>query len=195
MIEAWPPMPASIMTGIPALVQTSTPKRSRKSPLIPSYLRGIEIMSTVETAPNGRFENGRFAPGNNLAKGNPHARRMHELRRALLDAVDPETVQDVTQKLAELARGGDVPAAKLLLEYVVGKPVQSVELSGPDGEPLGIDFGSIQTSLLNALAPFPEARIQVAMMLRGLADDRLSDTAGSACDGSGPSRDDGGGGA
>jgi hypothetical protein len=59
-------------------------------------------MTTVETASNGRFGNGRFAPGNGLARGNPHPRRMHEQRRALLDSVDSSTVQDVARKLADL---------------------------------------------------------------------------------------------
>jgi hypothetical protein len=43
-------------------------------------LRRIESMTTVETASKLRFENGCFAPGNGLARGNPHARRMHEVR-------------------------------------------------------------------------------------------------------------------
>jgi hypothetical protein len=173
------------------LIVQLIPQSRRAATSALSNPKGTKTMGPVETASNGRLVNGRFAQGNTLAKGNPHARRMHDLRRALLDSVDSQTVQDVTQKLADLARGGDVQAAKLLLEYVVGEPVQSVELSGPEGEPLGIDFGSVQNALLNALAPFPEARVQVAMMLRGLADDRLPDTSRPACDGPRPGGDDG----
>jgi hypothetical protein len=45
---------------------------------------------------------------------------------------------EITAKLAELAEAGDVQAARLWLEYTIVKPIPAVELSGPDGEPLGL---------------------------------------------------------
>ena len=42
------------------------------------------------TASNGRNGNGRFAPGNSIANGNPHAKRIGQLRSALIEAVSDE---------------------------------------------------------------------------------------------------------
>ena len=122
-----------------------------------------------------RSTDGRFAPGNKLGKGNPLARRSHELRKALVESADADAVREVGRKLKEFALEGDVSAAKLWLEYTVGKPVQAVEVSGPDGEPLGVDWGRLQNVLLGALASFPEAKIQVAMALKGLVNDVRDD--------------------
>jgi hypothetical protein len=88
-------------------------------------------------ANNGRDPmTGRLLPGNRVAVGNRGsnsvARRAHELRQCLLEAVSPEDVLAVGRKLVELAKDGDVTAAKLWLEYVLGRPVQGVELSGLD---------------------------------------------------------------
>jgi hypothetical protein len=96
---------------------------------------------------------------------------MYELRQALLDAADPAAVARVGRKLAELAEAGDVQAAKVFLEYACGRPAQAVELSGPDGEPLGVDWSRLQGVLLEALGRFPEAKEVVAVALKGLADD------------------------
>jgi hypothetical protein len=47
------------------------------------------------------------------------------LRREALDAVTPNDVRVIMTKLVELASAGDVPAAKLVLAYTVGKPAQT----------------------------------------------------------------------
>lgn len=76
---------------------------------------------------NGRDDSGRFAQGNKLAPGNPFHRRMAEMRQAMLDAVSPQDVQDVIRQVVVKARLGDLTAAKLVLGYVVGKPVAAIE--------------------------------------------------------------------
>src|SRR4051812_16452448 len=147
-------------------------------------------MSAVRTDSDGRTPDGRFGPGNRLSGGNPNARRLFELRKALLDSADADDVRRVGRRLLALAEDGDVQAAKLWLENVVGKPAQAIELSGPDGEPLGVDWGRLQAVLLGALSRFPEARVQVALALRGLADDNRD--AERAGDGTRPEPPDGG---
>jgi hypothetical protein len=117
-----------------------------------------------EPGPNGRSPDGRFALGNQAATGNPINRRMKELRRALLDSTSPEDVKAVGQTLWELATGGDVQAARVWLEFVIGKPPQALEVSGPDGQALGIEV--VMTAVLVALAPYPEARLAVAARLK-----------------------------
>jgi hypothetical protein len=118
-----------------------------------------------------RTPDGRFATGNGFGRGNPHLRRVHALRARLLEVVDEDAVGRLGRKLLELAEGGDLEAAKVLLAYALGKPPASVALTGPEGEPLGPDWGRLQSTILGALGAFPEARVAVALELRRLADD------------------------
>jgi hypothetical protein len=141
---------------------------------------------------NGRHDGGRFATGNSFGKGNPQLKRMHALRRVLLDSVDDGSMREVAEKLTSLARGGDLDAIKILLSYTIGRPPQSIALTGPDGEALGMDWSAVQGTIMGALASFPEARLAVALKLKGMADDARG--SGSTGDGSGPEFGDGGGG-
>ena len=84
----------------------------------------------------------------------------------MIEAATPEKVRAVEESLHELAVGGDVAAAKVWLDHVVGKPLQAVEVSGPDGQGLGVEV--LMTAVLAALAPFPEARLAVAARLKGV---------------------------
>lgn len=138
-------------------------------------------MSTVDDGrANDREDGGLFAPGNragklfvkgnSLGKGNPNARRQYELRQALLGAAEPRHVEGVYRVMLKAALEGDVAAAKLVLEYIVGRPAQALELSGPDGEPLGGDLAQLQAVIMGALAKFPEARFAVAAELRAVRD-------------------------
>ena len=70
----------------------------------------------------GRDTAGRFAPGWKGGPGNPYARRVGELRRALLDAVTAEDLAAVIKALVVKAKDGDVQAARLVLSYAVGPP-------------------------------------------------------------------------
>jgi hypothetical protein len=97
---------------------------------------------------------------------------MNELRRAALEAETPERVREVVDRMRTLALAGDVPAARTYLDTVIGKPPQGVELSGPDGAPLGVDLAAVEVAVLTVLKPYGEAaRFQVAMALRGMAID------------------------
>src|SRR5262249_14626821 len=77
---------------------------------------------------NDRLSDGRFAPGNRLSRGNPIHRKMHLMRRALLEAADTASIQAMFRKLYELGMAGDVLAIRLYLEYCCGKPHQIIEL-------------------------------------------------------------------
>jgi hypothetical protein len=80
-----------------------------------------------------RDSQGRFTKGNPGGPGNPYYRRQAQLKRVLLACVSDEDVQAVMQTLIGLARGGDLAAIKLFLEYTVGKPAKAVD---PDKEEL-----------------------------------------------------------
>jgi len=82
------------------------------------------------TADNGRTDHGRdgrFLPGNRAARGNPFARKVGQLRSAMLRSVKASDVKAVVVKLVEMAKSGDVQAARLLLDRCLG-PAGAVDL-------------------------------------------------------------------
>jgi hypothetical protein len=76
---------------------------------------------------NGRDAGGRFTRGNPGGPGNPFARRVAALRRALLDTVTEEDIRAVVRKLLQEALRGDVAACKVLLAYAIGRPADAVD--------------------------------------------------------------------
>ena len=75
----------------------------------------------------GRDATGRFTKGNPGGPGNPYYRRQAELKRMLLASVTDADIQSVMQVLLGLARGGDLAAIKLYLQYAAGKPAREVD--------------------------------------------------------------------
>lgn len=71
---------------------------------------------------NGRTSGGRFAKGNAGGPGNPFAKRAGALRSALYDAVSEDDLRAVIEKMVEAAKDGDMPAARELLNRLLGKP-------------------------------------------------------------------------
>ena len=71
---------------------------------------------------NGHDAKGRFAKGNAGGPGNPFGRKLAANRAAILEAVTPEDVRLIMGVLREKALAGDLAAAKLVLQYAVGKP-------------------------------------------------------------------------
>ena len=78
----------------------------------------------------GRDASGRFTKGNPGGPGNPFARQVGQLRAAMLNAVDPKDVQEIIEAVVTKAKEGDLRAAKLLLDYSVGRPVPATEPPG-----------------------------------------------------------------
>ncbi|HEY8666970.1 MAG TPA: hypothetical protein VIL86_09905 [Tepidisphaeraceae bacterium] len=74
---------------------------------------------------NGQDASGRFTPGNKLGRGNPLSGRAAKVRAVLLDKLTPAAVGEIAEKLIEKAKGGDIAAAQMLLNYAIGKPAQS----------------------------------------------------------------------
>ena len=72
---------------------------------------------------NGRDNLGRFAPGNPGGPGNPFARHVAELRKAMAHAVPKEMLEAIMLKMAHLALEGNVAAAKFVAAYSVGQPL------------------------------------------------------------------------
>jgi len=65
---------------------------------------------------------GRFARGNKLGRGSPLAGQAARLRAELLGAVKPADLRRIVGAMIQRALKGDVPSAKLILEYALGPP-------------------------------------------------------------------------
>ena len=85
-----------------------------------------------------REANGQFAAGNKGGPGNPFGRTMAARRRAVAEAVDEVTLKAIMATLIRLAIEGDVGAAKLVLQYAVGKPAAVAEPDRVDVEEWGL---------------------------------------------------------
>ena len=69
-----------------------------------------------------RDAGGRFRKGNPGEPGNPMARRVGKLRAALIRSVTPDEVRKIIAGLVKAAVDGDVSAAKLLFDRLLGPP-------------------------------------------------------------------------
>jgi len=84
------------------------------------------------SAKPGHLPNGDFAPGNQIGKGqgNPYAKKVAAIRAALFDAVTPADISEVVAKILAQAKAGDMIAARELLDRLLGKPKQTMEVDG-----------------------------------------------------------------
>jgi len=91
-----------------------------------------EFVSTNSPSPNGaigqRDPRGRFALGNSGGPGNPSAKKVAALRRALLSALKPSDLREIIGGMVAAAKSGDTQAARILLSYAVGLPRTEIEL-------------------------------------------------------------------
>jgi hypothetical protein len=137
---------------------------------------------TAREQPGWRHPDGRLKPGHKLAQGNPVSKRMYDLKRQIVDCTTPEQFAQVMAKLLELATGGDTTACKLWLEYTVGKPTQTIEVSGPDGETARLDVAAL-IAIIQEEEPDRERQIKIARRLYQLGQQQET-TADGPGDGS-----------
>ena len=88
-------------------------------------LQNVLTQSREIPGSEGESSSGRFAPGNAGGPGNPYAKRVGALRSALLDAVAEDDIRAVIATVVAEAKGGDMVAAKVLFDRVLGKPQES----------------------------------------------------------------------
>lgn len=79
-------------------------------------------VSTTPTQPPTHKPNGQFAKGNKLGPGNPYAKRVHQLKQAVYATVTMKDLKGVIKAMVHKAQQGDVAAARLIMEYAIGKP-------------------------------------------------------------------------
>jgi hypothetical protein len=80
---------------------------------------------------NGRQSGGQFGPGNRFGRGNPHAHRVHVIQALIRDETTDDDLRAVWRRLLEMAKAGDLTAAKLVFDRVLGK-VRDVEPEPPE---------------------------------------------------------------
>lgn len=78
--------------------------------------------ATQATPNTQRDPSGRFRTGNTGGPGNPFARQVSLLRKALIACVTAEQIQAIAQAMVAKAIEGNVQAAKLVYSYILGKP-------------------------------------------------------------------------
>lgn len=71
---------------------------------------------------SGRDCLGRFQKGNAGGPGNPLARKASQLRSMLMRSVTASELRNVVKALVQAAIAGDVQAARVLLDRVLGPP-------------------------------------------------------------------------
>ena len=78
-------------------------------------------------------ETGRFLQGTPGGPGNPHTRKVANLRRALLEAVTDADLRDIISAMIERAKSGDIAAAREILDRLFGKAKQGIGLEAKYG--------------------------------------------------------------
>ena len=92
----------------------------------------IDTMRRPAPSPNGRNARGRFAKGNLGGPGNPYAKRVADLRAALLESVTEQDIRAVARALVKRAKEGEVPAVRELLDRLLGRTADSaLDRAGP----------------------------------------------------------------
>jgi len=134
-----------------------------------------------EKSTSGRNENGQFAKGNPGGPGNPFARQTARMLWVFRNATSEEDLQIIAAKIRELAKEGDMAAAKLVLTYCIGKPREA-----PNPDELDRDEwrlfeqnavnGQKATTVINSM-PAKEVNGIVREVLPALSDTRTTQLA------------------
>lgn len=118
-----------------------------------------------------RDDRGRVKVGNQLGLNNRGQAARKDLRLALLGADTDSNIKAIGAKLVAMALEGDVAAARLWLDHVLGRPRVAVEISGPGGSPLSL--GMILMAIREA-TPDPAMQEQIADRLQHLLTSQQS---------------------
>jgi hypothetical protein len=120
------------------------------------------------------------------------ADRLPSLLVNMMTLADGVTVQEVTlDGLRVYTRPPDRQANEYLINRILGKPTECREITGEDGEPLGVEIDRLSIALLAELADDPAARTKVSRALIKMIPNAPSGDAGET---TGPESDDGGSG-
>lgn len=83
--------------------------------------------------------------GGNSTRAKGVDKRKNEYRNALENAASVKDVETVIKEVFKQAKGGDLTACKLFLEYYLGKPVQQTDITS-DGDSINVPVITFTTS-------------------------------------------------
>ena len=106
------------------MTTTSTPRTNPSHTPHPDMPAGGEPGASPQS---GRAANGRFAKGNPGGPGNPFARQVAAMRQAFFVAVTTEDIAVIARAMIDKAKEGDVAAARIVLQYTLGRPAATVD--------------------------------------------------------------------
>lgn len=110
-------------------------------------------LRTVDGA-NGRGSGGRFAKGNPGGPGNPHSKRVNQLRSVLLGKISDQDIAEIVDTLLGKAKGGDLLAIREVLDRALGKSIQQIEANiGPEESKEPVTMDHMALSLANLRVP------------------------------------------
>lgn len=72
-----------------------------------------------------RDNKGHFIKGNKEGRGNPYAKQVNAFRSALMQAVQEKDIKAIVETLLEQAVNGNIAACRVLLDRLLGPPVQA----------------------------------------------------------------------
>jgi hypothetical protein len=122
-------------------------------------------MSGEDVQPGIDARTGKFLPGNKLSRGNYKGTPHKLLNKELAEHLGEAKRLALYDKAYERAMKGSDRMIQLLVEQIHGKAASAVQVTGLDGEPLGINLKAITTTILTAIGSDHEARFRVAAAL------------------------------
>src|SRR5579883_1186663 len=104
----------------------AAPASCRRERLGHSEIQPMSIPPSHSPTPGpaGNRSGSRFLNSNARKPDNSYARQEDALRQAIFDVVTEDEIEAVATRLLEMAKEGDVEAARLLLLYTIGPPEQ-----------------------------------------------------------------------
>ena len=94
---------------------------------------------------NGRAENGQFAPGNKIGKGNtggrPSKKREERYYEIALNTCSFKDFKAIVQKAVEQAMDGDKDARKWLADYLIGPAPKKLDVTTGGARLVWMDWG------------------------------------------------------
>jgi hypothetical protein len=85
-----------------------------------------------------RDEKGQFVKGHPGMGGRKPKSYNEKALEAVSRACKPDDIQAIMEVLVKKAQNGNIQAAKVVLSYAIGMPVQRTEITGADGGPVEV---------------------------------------------------------
>jgi len=92
------------------------------------------IMAIEKSKTNGRDSSGKFAVGNTYGRGRPRKEVEASYLRAFNDGCPPDQFRRIVARMAKLAEGGNIAAARLILSHAMPGKELRIELASDDRE-------------------------------------------------------------